>query len=247
MSRFAGLWKIARFNWPWYAAAAGVTVVFAVSMRAGVMDRHWAVPGAAGIALADFWLLTSLAVSHYIYDRSPVARGGWIRDLAPDSIHRAGVFHAGQDEASGVIARQFPASDIRVFDFFVSGPGATASLRRARSLARSRDQSIEPGSIPVGDGDLDLEVVAFAAHEIREPAQRRAFFRELARVLAPAGRLFVVEHPRDGWNLLAYGPGSFHFYSRKTWRDCIGDSGLHLLRETACTPFVRVFEIGKPS
>lgn len=245
MSNHAGLRKIVRFNWPWYAAAIATTTAGVLLLRSGTLSGSWSVLVAAGVFVSIAWVLGSLAVSHYVYDRSGVSRGDWLDGFASASVRRVAVLHAGQDEASAVVARLLPRAETRVFDFYDPVKRATRSLERARALADEHAVAIVPDGIPMEDGALDLALVVFAAHEIRWERERVAFFRELARVLAPTGRLLVVEHLRDGWNLFAYGPGAFHFLPRATWARTFGGSGLSLVRESACTRFVRVFELGR--
>jgi len=245
MSKYSGLWKIARFNWPWYAAAVATTAAGILLLQSGALGGRWSALGTTGLFVANFWLLVSLAVSHYVYDRSAVARGAWLDRVEPTSVHRAAIFHAGQNEASEAVARVLLSADIQTFDFYDPERNGTPSLKRARALAERHAVAIVPDKIPLNDAALDLGLIVFAAHEIRRDEARAAFFRELARALAPTGRLVIVEHLRNGWNFLAYGPGAFHFLSRKTWRRSFADAGLKLLRETSCTPFVRVFELGK--
>ena len=97
--------------------------------------------------------------------------------------------------------------------------------------------------MPLADGSIDLAVLAFAAHELRDHDGRVVLFRELTRTLAGDGRLVVLEHLRDGWNLLAYGPGVFHFLSRRTWLRCFAAAGLSVVQESRVTPWVRRFEL----
>lgn len=246
MSRYSGLWKIVRFNWPWYVGAAAVTAAGALWLRSGAADT-WAVLVVAGLVAANLWLLLSLAVSHYVYDRSAVSRGAWLDRLDPARVRRVAVFHAGHDEASEDLARVIPQAEVQILDFYDPERNGTASLKRARASAERRDAVMASDRIPLDDATLDLGIVVFAAHEIRADADRAAFFRELGRVLAPAGRAIVVEHLRDGWNFLAYGPGAFHFLARRTWRRSFADGRLELLLERSLTPFVRVFELGRAS
>jgi hypothetical protein len=247
MTTYSGVLKIARFNWPWYAAAVATTVTGIFLLRSGVLGGPWTTLGTTGLFLANFWLLVSLAVSHYVYDRSAVSRGEWLRNVDTTAVRRVAIFHAGQDEASDVVARVLPAADIKAFDFYDPSRNGTSSLQRARTLTDSHGVSIAPDSIPLNDSMLDLGFVVFAAHEIRDRDERSVFFREVARALAPAGRILVVEHLRDVWNFLAFGPGAFHFFSRRTWGLCFSDAGLKPLRESSCTRFVRVIELGKAS
>ena len=238
--------KIVRFNWPWYAGVliATFTGIFLVNL--GATDRPWGVLVVAGLLVADVWLLVSLAVSHYIYDRSPVSHARWLDRVDSTRVRRAAIFHAGQDEASEAVLRALPNAEIQTFDFYDPARNGTASLKRARALAKRHDATIASDNIPLKNETLDLALVVFAAHEIRQDMQRAAFFRELARALAPGGRVVMVEHVRDVWNFLAYGPGAFHFLSRQAWSRSFAKGGLQLLRETSCTVFVRVFVLRKP-
>lgn len=245
MTSYDGVLKIVRFNWPWYLLAGAVTLAAIICLLA--FRGPWLALVVAGLILADLWLLMSLAVSHYVYDRSGVSRGAWLDSVDGSQIKHAAIFHAGHDEASATVARRLPSLDCRAFDFYDASRNGTASLERARALADHRDVPMVSGKIPLTDGALDLGIVVFAAHEIRQDAERAALFREISRVLTPNGRVIVVEHLRDGWNFLAYGPGAFHFLSRRTWRRSFSEGGLRLLNEKPCSVFVRVFELQKES
>ena len=252
---WAGMGRIVRFNWPWYAAA--VATIAAGTALLLSSPGLWPAASAlvlTGLGAAGFWLLTSLAVSPYVYDRSGVARGEWLGLIDPGRVRRAAVLHAGQDEATAIATGLLPRAEWRVFDFHAPSRSGTPSLRRARAAAATqgagagaavRVEAIASDAIPLEDGALDLELVVFAAHEIRRESERAAFFGELGRVLAPGGRLIVVEHLRDVWNLLAYGPGALHFLSRATWGRAFAAARLSVLDERRCTLFVRVVELGR--
>ena len=92
---------------------------------------------------------------------------------------------------------------------------------------------MRPHALPLPAAATDWVLVLLAAHEIREPAQRVAFLREIRRVLAPGGRAVVLEHLRDPANFLAYTIGFLHFYSRTTWLAAFRGADLHLLRQLA--------------
>lgn len=248
----AGMGRIVRFNWPWYAAAAATIAAGALLLSSPRLGPAASALVLAGLVAAVFWLLASLAVSHYVYDRSGVARGEWLGLIDPGRVRRAAVLHAGQDQATAIATGLLPRAEWRVFDFHAPSRSGTPSLRRARAAAAKQGAGAGPGveaiasdAIPLEDGALDLELVVFAAHEIRRESERVAFFGELGRVLAPGGRLIVVEHLRDVWNLLAYGPGALHFLSRATWGRAFDAARLSVLDERRCTLFVRVVELGR--
>ncbi len=87
----------------------------------------------------------------------------------------------------------------------------------------------------------DTLFLLFTAHEIREPARRVVFLREASRTLAAPGQILLVEHLRDWKNFVAFGPGFFHFYSRREWLRAAREAGLTVEREFPATPFVKCF------
>lgn len=242
---YSGVLKIVRFNWPWYVMAIAVTVSVIICFYLGILGGPWTAIVIAGLVVANLWLVASLAVSHYIYDRSGIHQGAWLDGINASNVGHVGIFHAGHDEASKAVALRLPSSHVETFDFYDAGRNGSASLARARTAAARRDRAIEVNRIPLSNGTLDLGLLVFAAHEIRDDNQRAILFRELSRVMAPAGQLIVVEHLRDVWNFLAYGPGAFHFLSRRTWRRSFAEGGIEISRESSCTPFVRIFELRK--
>ena len=85
----------------------------------------------------------------------------------------------------------------------------------------------------------------FAAHELREREARIQFFREVSRSLTFDGQVLVVEHLRDWWNFLAYGPGAMHFFAEGEWRTTFRGANFEVAREFRMTPFVKCFLLVK--
>src|SRR5688500_16515013 len=103
--KYTGVVTIARLNWPWYAAGVAMAIIVLVLLDSANFDRLWWAIAIVGIVAGGVWMLVSLLVSHYVYDRSAIARGGWLDDIDPAGVRRAVIYHAGQDEASAVVAR----------------------------------------------------------------------------------------------------------------------------------------------
>jgi SAM-dependent methyltransferase len=108
-------------------------------------------------------------------------------------------------------------------------------------------EAVDWRRLPYADGAFDTLFLLFAAHELRRPASREGFFRELRRVLAPGGLLLLVEHARDAANFAVFGPGFTHFLAAGEWRRLAALTGFDLAREHRMTPFVRVFHLRNPA
>jgi hypothetical protein len=191
-----------------------------------------------GVAMAVFWMAASLAVSHYVYDRSPLYTFEW---LAPPTS--AAIVHAGLDQCSEPLRKRFPQASFRVFDIFDQREMTEPSIARARAITPGPgSESASWRSLPAASGEFDAVYVIFAAHELRRRGARIALFRELARV---TGRLVLMEHLRDLPNFLAFGPGFLHFMPRSEWLLAANAAGFRRESEFAITPFVRVFTFRK--
>jgi SAM-dependent methyltransferase len=236
-----GVLQILRFNWRSYGATAAVFVVALLAMpfvphlfRAGLLICA---------APALFWLMSSLLVSHYVYDRFPLYDLSWIPCVLSRMPSRWLNVHCGLDETSGLLAAIFSGAAFDVVDIFDARVMTEASIRQARRMERSTIAATPArfDDLPFSSGTFDAAFCIFAAHELRRNWQRATLFLEIARVLIPDGELVLMEHSRDWWNLLAFGPGFLHFFSQRAWRRTATQAGFGVHTELSMTPFVRVY------
>jgi SAM-dependent methyltransferase len=232
-----GVRQILLFNWPKFVLCvvlAGIALVLP-------FPQPWRlfVHGAALVGLG--WVALGVLLGWLVYDVSRLYDWSWIFVVLPYSPRRYAVLSTGLDEISGRLAELLPGSEATLFDLYDS-TNKDGSIRRARKLVTPPDgmRRAVPAHLPVADGCFDAVFVVFAAHELRDPGDRRALFGEIARTLRPGGRLVLVEHCRDAANILAYGPGAWHFYPRSEWLRLAAGARLTLVAEGAMTPLVRV-------
>jgi SAM-dependent methyltransferase len=238
---YQGVTQILSFNWRMYLAAAGgiLMALFA-----------WHLLPAAGrsalllcAAPALFWSIASLAVSHYVYDRFPLYDLHWLERALAATPRRWINIHAGWDETSGILQAIFPDAIGEAVDLFDPQVMTEASIRQAHRAGAAPVPATPAryDALPFESGTVDAAFVIFAAHELRRPEQRVKFFGEVARVLTPGGECLLVEHARDGWNFLAFGPGFLHFFPQQVWRNAAQQAGLAVRNEFELTQFVHVF------
>ncbi len=224
---------------------AGLMLVVAYLLPSGVLAAALAVPWfavallAAGAALAG-----ALGALH----------GG--RAWRPGVRHGTGFALGALSVAAGnAVADRL---GVRPIDFAplrrsLSGQGRSIdvvdpALALDHPLRRACRRSPPPGS-PVHpvmlDGaveprSVDVVFLLMAAHEAHGPA-RSALLRSAARAIGPGGRLILVEHLRDAANIVAFGPGAWHFSRREAWIETTTEAGLRVVDETKLSPFVRGF------
>ncbi len=243
---FQGMFQILVFNWRLYALGFVGLVAAALVLKYAPIGHLWRVTAVAGMAATIFWTVSSLLVSHWIYDRSPIYKWTWLGECFPEPPHCWVDIHAGLDESSVAIERLYPDSTATVLDIFDPREMTEPSIAEARLRTRNTVQAkgADFRALPLESKSMDAVFLIFAAHEIRSVKSRAEFFGELHRILKPAGRIVLVEHLRDWRNFLAFGPGYRHFQSEKAWMDGARDSGLAIVNEFRVTPFVKVFVFG---
>lgn len=239
---FAGTANVVRFNWPAYAAAAGAAAVgswAASNRRLPCAVRVLAGAAAAGSA---WQAVASLAATHWIYDRSGLYSLDWLRGLWPDEPRCIVNAHAGFDETTKQLRALYPDAELHVLDFYDPSRSPEPSIARARAIYPPSAEARRVGcdGWPLKDSEADAVLVFLAAHEMRDPEDRRRMFAELRRICAPDGRVVIVEHLRNAANLAAFGPGYFHFLPRAVWAEDTANY-LYLAGELSLTPFLRVF------
>lgn len=246
--RFGGLKEIVRYNRHQYLTAGAV--IAAGSAVAGSKRFHPILRVLAGIAAAGTAALstTSLAATHWVYDRSKLRKWYWLDGLAGGRPQRWSSLHCGLDDSTVLLSDRWGPPEA-VLDIFDAEVMTEKSIRRAREIGQPCVEStpVDFRRLPLTDDSQDLILAIFCLHELRKRADREAAFREIARSLHLNGRLIVVEHLRDKANFAAFGPGAMHFWPRQEWLSLAESAGLFLVGESSVTPFVRGFAFARLS
>lgn len=239
-SPFHGTRQILQFNWPFYALATTAMGIGVAALRA----RRWPTiieRGAQlGLAAGAWWSVTSIFVSWWIYDASPLYKWNWLRAYFPENPHDWATFHAGVDDATPALRELFNSHGA-AYDFYDAQVMIEPSIHRARAVSQPEvaASAVDFRALNIESDSLDTAFVMLAAHELRAGADRARFFAELKRVLKPDGQLIVAEHVRDAANFAAFGPGAFHFFAASEWRR-LGKS-FETVDEFKITPFVQIW------
>ena len=242
---YQGVFQIVRFNWRSYVVA--ILVIGTALIASSFLSSSTRLIVLACALPPLFWTATSLITSHYVYDRSQLYELNWLDEVVPVAPLKWINVHSGFDETSELLAAKFPHAESEAVDIYDPEVMTEPSIAIARHL--------KPGSIkataarydalPIATSSVDVAFLIFSAHELRHHNQRVAFFTEIARILTPGGNIILVEHLRDLWNFLAFGPGVFHFFSEQTWRRAALDAALLVHADRSITPFVHVYDLRK--
>ncbi len=235
----SGVLRMVRFNWPDFVAAGGVVAAALLALLVDAIPGALVAPVVAAGSLAGWWLGASLGAGWWVYDHSSLYDWRWVTTILRRRPRRWLNVTVGFDESSDRL-RAILGVDGTTVDVFDAERMTEASIRRARASRSPVAGTLRCplGCLPFADGRFDAIFVIFAAHELRERADREALFRELARVVGPGGTVALVEHPRNAANLLAFGPGALHFLPRTEWVELAESVGLEVARTTSMTPLV---------
>ena len=242
---FQGLWNVIRFNWHFYVVALGLTISCLLLTRA--LTPPYKFTAEVLLIFITGSVCVTLFVTWYVYDCSALYQFTWMEHREKSAACRIVNIHAGFDETSGIIRKKYPLADLRVLDFYDPKKHTERSIKRARRAYPPvpGTQPVTTELLPVESNSVDMVFSILSAHEIRTQEERLTFFRELNRVIARSGRLYITEHLRDIPNFLAYNLGFFHFHSRKVWIKTFEQSGFRILEETKTTPFITTFILFK--
>ncbi len=242
---FQGVWNIVRFNWQFYVLSGGFLLLLVLLYN--LLDTPLQVYILIVGLLVLLPIVVSLVVSYYVYDLSGLYELKWIDSSMPDDKLRIVNINAGFDETSVLLQQKFPNAQLEVLDFYDPKKHTEVSIKRARAAYPPfpGTKAVTTTHLPVGDDTADKIFVIFAAHEIRDEAERMIFFKELKRIMKPTGEIVITEHLRDMPNFMAYNIGFMHFYSKPTWHKVFASAGLAIKKEKKLTAFISTFTLTK--
>jgi ubiquinone/menaquinone biosynthesis C-methylase UbiE len=242
---FQGIYNIIRFNWHFSV----LSFVFLLALC--IINRFLIAPylyvsyiimfGSAAV------IIISLSVSYYVYDRSGFYQLDWLDELQLSPTGTMININAGFDEMSAMLKYKYPEASLIVYDFYDPLKHTEISIKRARKAYPPfpGTRHIDPSSIPLENNCANNIFMILSAHEIRTANARTDFFQELSRILKPGGKIVMVEHLRDTFNLLAYNIGFFHFIPKSLWEKAFEKAGLTVSTEKKLTPFITCFALEK--
>jgi len=192
-----------------------------------IMGGVLAIAMSGGAMLATWW----------VFGASARRRWDWV-ERAAGSPTRWLNLTTGFDDST-LTLRQRLGEGGRTLDIFDAAKDHEPALKRARHRFPPPGRSVVRTAIDVEIESASAETVLLlmSAHEAHG-SDRIALFRSAARALTPDGRIVVVEHLRDLANALAFGPGAWHFSTRREWLAVADGAGLELIEETRLSPFV---------
>jgi SAM-dependent methyltransferase len=241
---FQGVVNIIRFNWHFYVIAAISILLLLVASNLIDMMFWPCIVLATGIVASTS---ISLFVSYYVYDQSGLYNFSWLQQLNKSSVRNVVNIHAGFDETSSIVKKNFPDARLQVFDFYDPVRHTEVSIERARKAYPPYNGTIKiaTSELPLAGNFVDIIFNIFALHEVRDRKERIHFLKEQFRTLRDDGKVVVVEHLRDVPNFLAYNIGFFHFVAEKEWSANFQQAGLHIYDRSKITPFITVFILSK--
>lgn len=244
---YQGVLNIVRFNRHFYVASGiffvcGLVAITFLSGSLYTIALVLLVTGTIAICV-------SLVVAWYIYDYSGFYNMDWLEAAGNPRLETGNILnmHAGFDETSETIKQRFPRARLQVYDFYDPVKHTEVSIRRARKAYPPFRDTVQ---VTTGDwyksaGRIDLMVLVFAAHEIRNKEERNSLFRHAAGQLAPGGQVMVTEHLRDLANFLAFNIGFLHFYAAHTWLATFKTAGLKPVRTIRNNAWVTTYILEK--
>lgn len=246
-SRFPMTKLVVLFNWHFFLIAGLASLVGIAGII--LLPVAWIqILLGLGVAAALYFIFVSIIASYFVYDHSDLYQlKWWPSRVIPAGATHAALVHAGFDPASRKLTRQYPQLAWSILDFFDPQTTTETSIRTARKLFPPLDgeQQFKAVQWPLPDSSQDVIFIISAAHEIRDTAERAAFFCEACRVLRPSGRLVVIEQLRDLTNFATFGAAVLHFLSYRTWLASFHAGHLNKVDEFRISPWMKAFVLSR--
>jgi len=227
------------FNRSTFLSAPVIGILVSVAaLLATILPTSLRVAMAFAGLVAIWWSIAAVLATWRVFGSDASRRWAWIRSSAGmgDRLNLT----TGFDDTTSTL-RGDPVRSVSIDIYDPSLPHESA-LRRARAAFPPPAPSVRlaDAATNIGAGSYAAVLLLMSAHETHGEARRNLLV--IARAaLAPGGSVVLVEHLRDRANILAFGPGAWHFARRGDWLSVASNAGLELVHEQRLDPWVRGF------
>ena len=228
-------------NWPVYTLTYGTLVLTMIFMGISA-QQGWLgyIPlTLAFILLTLYFLLASLWLAHWQFDRSGLRPHRVLFDMAQLKPTDHFVYiDVGLRRRPLALAHQITTGHLTVIDIY--NPQWTPSRSLARWRSRIRPPVADPrltwlsgnfDLLPLPDSTISVVILCQIASELWQDGDRVTLLREVKRILAPDGRLYVAEKVRSQTTWLTAGPAALTVPTSDYWRQLLRQSGFHVRQE----------------
>ncbi|MBN1992636.1 MAG: methyltransferase domain-containing protein [Anaerolineae bacterium] len=248
---YSGTMSTLLYNWPVFASIFFFGVVMlAISF---LLSSWWSwlclICGLGALAVIG----NVLAATYVVYDWGDKREYDRLAELG--HLEQANVVidvTCGKLRGTRGLLSRFRGGHYFLIDIYHPQKMTEAALRRAREMEppletthRIYHRPSQANRLPLPHNWADVVYCNFCLHEIRDSADRNAIFAEFARILKPEGRLLLAEHSLDLANFLAFGPGSFSFFSADTWRQHLATAALNIHHHERWRGLVHLWVAGR--
>lgn len=94
------------------------------------------------------------------------------------------------------LARKIPNSSLHILDVCAGTAGASVKIAR-KQLRNINLLEMDATKMELDDGVFDVATVSFGLHEMPRELMVRAL-AEIARVVKPSGKLYIVDYEKEG-------------------------------------------------
>jgi ubiquinone/menaquinone biosynthesis C-methylase UbiE len=254
-NRYGGTLGYVKAHWPAYALGYGgafLAGAMIISVSAMLGWYGFITLSLAALLILVYFFIVSLWAAHRLYDDQVIPEmlvnlGG----IGPEGSIVD--INAGTRLTAIGLSRRLSTGRVIVIDVY--NPQLTPGKALTRIHQRGEHYQSDPriswhdGSIdllPLPDGSAETVTLVETASQLWQQGDRDCLIQEIARVLAPGGRLLLAERVASPTNLLVMGPLALRLKSLEYWRKLLEAAALQVNRESHSRELIHCLRADKP-
>ena len=233
--------KLTYYSWPLYLTSLVIILVSLFVLFYADASQAFKIAISLVLALTSWLTISSIIGFMWMYDLSTFPSCKWIEQLqlTPNNCLQ---INTGLEQTRLNLKLAYPEATHQEFDIFDHDSMSSPPINRARKSEGLTNNCTPYDSIPLKNGWSNATFIVLSAHEIRNSVERDKMFNEAIRKTEKGGHIILVEHIRDLFNTIVFGPGVFHFYGHKLWINLDSRFAIEHQTNFSATPFFRIYK-----